>query len=338
VINTLMDPLHAPSAVKALNLGYHMLLEKPMATSLEDCIRIDQAARANGNIVSVCHSMRYHRTYQKVKELIDAGAIGQMISFDQLEAVEPIHQSHSFVRGNWGNQSRSSFMLMTKSCHDMDVLAWLVRRKCLKVSSFGSLTYFRADQAPPGAGQRCVDCSIESDCMYSAIKIYVTGNTGWAPYDMSKLNSEQRRAYLATSPLGRCVWHTDNDVVDHQVVNFLFDGEITGTFTMTAFATEGRYLRFHGTKGWLRASIDNNQIDLVQFPDNKQTIQLAPLGGTHGGADSNVMDNFIAALRAHDPNAVLTTTTQSLETHKIAFAAETARLESRVVDLAELSR
>ena len=114
IINTLMDQMHAPSAIKALNLGYHMLLEKPMATTLADAV-IDQAARKNNNIVSVCHSMRYHRTYQKVKELIDAGAIGQLISFDQLEAVEPIHQSHSFVRGNWGNQSRSAFMLLTKA-------------------------------------------------------------------------------------------------------------------------------------------------------------------------------------------------------------------------------
>jgi predicted dehydrogenase len=165
IVNTLMDQLHAPSAVKALELGYHMLLEKPMAVTLEDCISIDRAQRANDRMVSVCHSLRYQGTYREVKRLLDAGEIGTIVSIDQLEGVDPVHQSHSFVRGNWGNESRATFMLMAKSCHDVDVLLYLVGRDCLRVSSFGGLTHFVRAAKPPGAPARCSDgCPHETDC------------------------------------------------------------------------------------------------------------------------------------------------------------------------------
>ena len=104
VINTLMDRLHVASATKALGLGYHMLLEKPMAVTLNDCIAIDQARQDNERIVSVCHSLRYHGTYREVKRLIDSSAIGRVVSIDQLEGVDPVHQAHSF--GAWQLEQR----------------------------------------------------------------------------------------------------------------------------------------------------------------------------------------------------------------------------------------
>lgn len=343
VINTLTDRLHAASAIKALNQGYHMLLEKPMATTLEDCVAIDRARRDNHAIVSVCHSLRHHLFYVELKKLLQQGVIGRLISFDQLEGVHFIHQSHTYVRGNCGNESRSTFMLMSKSCHDVDIMAHLVDQPCHRVSSFGTLSYFRKENAPPGAPPRCTDgCPAEGDCVYSAYKVYGPEKSWRIFTEMSDMTIEERMEALKTSRFGRCVFQVDNDVVDHQIVAFEFEGGITGTFTMTAFHPGGRSIRLHGTHGFIQGELDRNEIKVHLFDADfdmgtKYTIKVPTVEGGHGGGDSNVMTNLVHALRTSNPDAVLTSTAVSLETHKIVFAAERARRESRVVDMAELN-
>jgi predicted dehydrogenase len=342
VINTLMDRLHAPAGIAALGLGYHMLLEKPMAVSLADCIALEETRRGNSRITSVCHSLRYHPTYRRVKQLVDAGAIGQVMSIDQLEGVEPVHQAHSFVRGNWGNEARSTFMLLAKSCHDIDILMHLVDRPCLRVSSFGSLSHFTADNKPAGAPERCSDgCRHEVECPYSALKVYGQGKS-WGRYiGLDRLTQDQRDDFVRTSDYGKCVYGTDNDVVDHQVVSFEFEGGATGTFTMTAFAPAGRKLRVHGSHGFISADVEKRRIELhrswgpgagVELIDVPQVSQ-----GTHDGCDDLIMESLVGAIRANDPSLVLTGSSESLRTHTVAFAAEIARCERRVVEIAELA-
>ena len=341
VFLALMDRLHAPAGLLALNLGYHMLLEKPMATTLEDCVALERAARENKRIVGVCHQMRYHRIYTELKRLLTDGALGRLISFDHIEYVEHLHQSHSFVRGNWGNQARSTFMLLAKCCHDVDNLMWLVGQPCRRVSSFGSLSYFTAENAPSGAPARCTDgCPAEAQCPYSAYKLYIHENPHWFQdhAGLTGKSYEERLQAARTGPYGRCVFRADNDVVDHQVVAFEFDGGITGTFTMTAFTPKGgRYFRFHGTHGFIQGSMDDNTLDVYRLADRKHDhIVLPPLAGSHGGGDDLVMHNFIRALRTKDPAVILASPAESLASHKIVFAAERARLEKRVVALTEM--
>ncbi|MAE61874.1 MAG: oxidoreductase [Planctomycetaceae bacterium] len=338
VINTTMDQLHAASAVAALDRGYHMLLEKPMATTLADCEAIDAAQRRSGTVVTVCHSLRYHRSWERIKALVDDGVIGELVSFEHLEGVEPIHQSHSFVRGNWGNEGRSTFMLMAKSCHDVDVLAWLVGRRCERVSSFGSLTHFVKANAPKGATAYCLDgCAAERECPYSAMKIYGDDRLWMAGHADLPADRTARVEVLRTSRYGRCVYDCDNDVVDHQVVSFEFEGGVTGTFTMTAFAPAGRHIRLHGTKGMLRSAADELRVDVHTYADGQdQRITLSEQAGGHGGGDDNVMASLVAAARANDPAAVSTTTAESLASHRVVFAAERARREGRVVEISEV--
>jgi len=263
----------------------------------------------------------------------------RLASFDQLESVGNIHQSHSFVRGNWGNEERSTFMLMSKSCHDLDIFAYLVDQPCQRVSSFGSLTHFRKENAPPGAPPRCTDgCPVEESCVYSAYKVYMPENAKYAFPALAYKNHDEKLEALKTGPYGKCVYQTDNDVVDHQVVSFEFRDGVTGTFTMTAFAFPGgRTIRLHGTQGYMKSNVESNSIDLYRYADNSHTqIKIPPQEGGHGGADDNVMRNLVHALRTDDPGAVLTSTAESLASHKIVFAAEKARLEKRVVELKEL--
>jgi predicted dehydrogenase len=358
VINTTMDRLHAASALRALDLGYDMLLEKPMAVTLADCAAIDAARSRHDRIVNVCHSLRYHPCYTKVKELIDGGAVGRVMSIDQLEGVDPRHQSHSFVRGNWGNEARSTFMLLAKSCHDVDMLCYLAGSDCQRVSSFGSLGHFTRANKPAGAPRRCVDgCPVSEQCPYDAVQLYAQGK-GYARFlGLQHQSAEQRMEFLRTSNYGRCAYDVDNDVVDHQVASFEFDGGTTATFTMTAFAPAGRKLRVHGTRGFIRADIEQDAIELHRFwgtarspesdaqdpygtaesvYDKPQRIEVAKLEGGHGGGDANVMRCLVRAIRTRDPQAVLTGTAESLRTHAVTFAAELARRERRVVEISEL--
>ncbi len=320
VVITTMDRDHAEPAVACLDKGYDVLLEKPMAVTLEDCRAIEATQRRTGGIVAVCHSMRYNRTTCKAKELIDSGAIGRLISLDLLEPVKPWHHVTSYVRGRWANSKTSSFMLLAKSCHDIDYLAYLTETPCNYVSSFGSLTWFRPENAPEGAPLHCIDgCPAEFECPYATWKC--------SPH------ADLR---------GRCVYHCDNDAVDHQVVILEFADDITATFTMTAFGKPGgRRLRAHGTEGELLMYGAENRIEVRKFPDrankseqnNGDTINfdLAMEVGGHGGGDQRITLNWLRALHSRDQSFILTDAQESLRTHTIVFAAEKARLEKRVV-------
>ena len=339
VVIATLDRDHVGPAVACMELGYDVLLEKPMATSLEDCRAIEAAQRRTGRIVAVCHSMRYHKGCRKVKELIAGGAIGELVTLDQLEQVVYWHQAHSYVRGNWRNEASSTFMLMAKSCHDIDYISYLVDRPCLKVSSFGALNYFRRDKAPAGSADRCTDaCPLEPSCPYSAIKAYVQSNREvWPASVVSHDHSaEAHMAAIRTGPYGRCVWKCDNDVVDHQTVNMLFAGDITATFTMTAFTKDGgRKVRAHGTLGDL--SYDENAIMVKTFADNNVIrIDLGEELGGHGGGDTRVICEWLQALHSRDDRNLVANAQESLKTHSIVFAAEQSRREGRTVDVATL--
>jgi predicted dehydrogenase len=340
LVNTTMDQQHVASAVKGLDLGYHMLLEKPMAVTLKDCIAIDEARRRNERIVSICHSLRYHLVYAQARRIIESGLLGKVISLDQLEGVDPQHQAHSFVRGNWANESRSTFMLLAKSCHDVDVISYLVGAPCERVSSFGRLSHFTKANEPAGATSRCSDgCKHEPVCPYSARKIYLEDSPYAEVIGLTVKSPQERLDFIRTTNFGRCAYDMDNNVVDHQVVNFEFTGGATATFTMTAFAPGGRTFRVHGTHGFMEASVEKRTIDITHFwgeNPSKEHITIPKQEGGHGGGDGNVMARLIEAINKNDPSLVLTGTDESLRTHAVTFAAEMSRREKRVVELNEL--
>ena len=340
VINTTMDRHHIGSAVAAFELGYHMLLEKPMASSLADCEAIAAAGRKAGTIASVCHSLRYNDVYSAVREVLRSGRIGDIVSVDQLEAVEHIHQSHSFVRGNWSNEGRSAFMLLAKSCHDIDILFDMVHDECVRVNSFGSLTFFRKENAPAGAPLRCLDgCPAEPDCPYHAWKVYGNPEKGWGRSVGLTMSGDALRQALQDGPYGKCVFQTDNDVVDHQVVSMEFAKGQTVTFTMTAFTPfGGRRIRVHGTKGYLEAETESRIVQIHEFWGEKrhETVEVPAREGGHGGADPLVMRTLIEAIETDNPSLVTTNLENSLMSHRIVFASERSRREGRVVQLSEL--
>ena len=335
------DHMHFEPTMKALESGYHVLLEKPMSASPEECIRMKEQAEKYNRVFVICHVLRYTRFFQALKELLDAGAIGRLMSIQHNENVAYWHQAHSFVRGNWRNSGESSPMILAKSCHDMDILLWLAGANCVHISSFGSLSHFKADQAPEGAPERCLDgCPVADECSYYAPRVYLTDKPGWMDMAVSNdLSYEARYKALQTGPSGRCVYHCDNDVVDHQVVSMEFANEVTAVFTMTAFTEEcSRTIKLMGTTGEIRGSMEKNEIEIIHFgTGRKETVTFAEQGGHtgHGGGDYGLMKDFVRVIRGSGGKDALTSAAKSVESHMMAFAAERSRLERCVVRLDE---
>ena len=339
-----MDDMHTAPAVQALKMGYDVLLEKPMANTEAECKQIAQAAAESGRVLSVCHVLRYTPFYSTIKKLIDDGVLGKVLCVQQIENVGYWHQAHSFVRGNWNNSQTTSPMILQKSCHDMDIISWLIGSRCTKVSSFGSLTHFTPENAPKGAPTRCLDgCPAAQSCPYFAPRFYLehprAKTDGFVDVITTDPSYDGVMAALKTGPYGRCVYRADNNVVDHQVVNLEFENTATASFVMTAFTQDfNRTLKIMGTAGELVGDMGKNEIIYHVFgqPDPVcLTVDVPQLkdGYQHGGGDFYLIRDFVRAVQADAQAENKTTAAQSLQAHVICFAAEKARLQQTVVAL-----
>ena len=324
-----LDDDHTAPAIRAMELGYHLLLEKPMSNTESECRQIVQTARNTARTLVVCHVLRYTPFYMTLKSLIDQGKIGEVTTINQIENVGYWHQAHSFVRGNWRSTKETSPMLLQKSCHDMDIILWLMGKNCEKVQSFGSLRHFTPENAPTGAPERCLaGCPHADTCPYYAPKLYMDmARTGW-PVDVitTDMSLKGRRKALEEGPYGRCVYHCDNDVVDRQVVNLEFEGGAVATFTMTGLSADFfRQLKIFGTEGQIEANMGTKEIILHRFGEEKKVIPLdmgTEVSG-HGGGDYGIMRDFLSILR--DGGESRSSAEVSLQSHLICFAAERSR-------------
>ena len=332
-----LDDDHTAPALKAMELGYHLLLEKPMSNQEEECRLIAETAKKTGRRLTICHVLRYTPFYMTLKALIDRGEVGQVTTINQIENVGYWHQAHSFVRGNWRNTKETSPMLLQKSCHDMDIILWLMGSNCTRVQSFGSLGYFTPKNAPEGAAKRCLDgCPHVETCPYSAPKLYLDmERTGW-PVDVitTDMSEEGRRKALEEGPYGRCVYYCDNDVVDRQVVNMEFENGSVATFTMTGLSADFfRELKIFGTQGQIRANMGTKEIVLHRFGEDPKMIpvDMGLEASGHGGGDYGIMADFLRILREGGESR--SSAEASLQSHLICFAAERSRKENIVVTL-----
>ena len=351
VVISTMDRQHYAPAMAAIEKGYDILLEKPMSATPEECVEIARAAKEKGVYVQVCHVLRFTPFFKALKNLIDSGVIGDVVHIQHAEDVGNIHQSHSFVRGNWRNSDESSCMILQKSCHDMDILAWLLGKKCKKVSSFGSLTYFKPENAPEGAPMRCTDgCPHSATCYYDAVKIYRDqGRDQFYSHMLLKRNEhgtdEEIVELLKTEPYGRCVFHCDNNVVDHQTVSLEFEDGATVSFSMAAFNKGGRYIRVMGTKGEISAKMSKDGFELYDFAtretkhiDIPDAVLNDSIDGGHGGGDGGIIKAVAARLNGDASSKSLCTIEETCRNHLIAFAAEESRVSGQTVDMDEFER
>lgn len=333
------DTEHVAPAIALAGKGYHLMVEKPLAPTEAECAKLVAAVTEAGVLFAVCHVLRYRPYTRLVKQLVDAGRLGDIVSVQHLEPVGHWHYAHSYVRGNWRRGDLASFMLLAKSGHDIDWLRHIVGQPIERVSSFGSLTHFRPSNQPAGAADRCVSCAVEPDCPYSAPRLYLgmlrDGRTGWPVSVITdSLTENGVRAALRDGPYGRCVYASDNDVVDHQVVAMEFGGGVTATFTMTAFTPHlDRRTQIFGTRGYLDGTGEHVTVhDFLTGETTSQEVRSAgqDAAAGHGGGDAGLLDAFTRAVATGDGSHILSGPAESLESHLAVFAAERARLTGTV--------
>ena len=339
------DQMHFEPAMKAIELGYHLLLEKPAAPTPAECYKIADAANKKGVSVIICHVLRFTPFFTTLKRIIDEGKIGKVMSINHYEGVGHIHYSHSFTRGNWHKEADSSPMLLAKSCHDIDILQWLVGGKCTRVHSFGTLSHFCAANKPEGAPEYCyMGCPAAESCPYNAEKIYACEKSHYISRaaDSESPTADDVRRVLTETNYGRCVYQCDNDVVDHQIVNLEYEGGATVSFTMCAFNEGGRRIHIMGTKGEVYATMKDKTITLYEFETGKKTdvpildaITNQEITGGHGGGDRGIMRALTEFLGGTYKGNALTDISTSVANHLTVFAAEQARREGRVVTVEE---
>jgi predicted dehydrogenase len=352
VVVTTPDREHAAASVRLAELGYHVLLEKPIAPTWAECVAVVDAAEKAGVILAVCHVMRYTAYTEAVHRVVTGGRLGQIAGIEHLEPVGWWHFAHSYVRGNWRRADQSGPSLLTKCCHDLDWLRYIVGRPAVSVSSQGGLRHFTAANRPAGAADRCLDCAVEPECPYSASRLYLgfLGNPRREAWPLSVITTELTedglRQALRDGPYGRCVYACDNDVADHQVVMIEFDGGVTATLTMSALTPYARRrTRIMGSRGFLEG--DGHQVTVTDFVTGQ--TEAVPVGGTgpadpragwaddgggHGGGDYGVISAFVEAVATGDRSLIRSGPRESLDSHLMAFAAERSRQSGAPVRVA----
>lgn len=348
------DRQHVKHAIPAMRKGYHILIEKPISPDLEECREIIRVAEETKRTVMVCHVLRFTPFYNKLKQLLDDGVIGEIVSIQHIENVGYWHQAHSYVRGNWRRSDETSPMILAKCCHDLDLLLWLTGKHCLRVNSFGGTYLFRKEKAPDGAASRCLDgCTCQADCPYDCERQYITGKTGFDsgrtgwPVDVVAMNPTREKLYeaLKTGPYGRCVYYCDNDAVDHQIVNMELEDGVTCQMTMCAFNEGGRRTKLMGTLGEIECDLEKNTIYVHRFCKEEYTFDVTTLLDKegmrgHAGGDHRMVEEFLDIVSGRIVPTVRTTTlADSVESHFIALAAEISRNEQgRTVSISEVSK
>ena len=350
-INGTMDEIHVETTIPLVEAGYHVLLEKPIAPNSSELNLLDAAVTKAGVKVAICHVLRYAPFYNDIQQRIVAGEIGEIIHIHSTENVSYHHMAVAFVRGKWNKRAVNPIML-AKCCHDLDLICWFNSGiKPSKISSMGGRHFFTTKNAPEGAGENCFDCDIERDCQYSAKRHYIDNNW-WSFYALAgeknyehgeETDNEMSSAHIATTDYGRCVWNSENDVVDRQSVIIEFENGSLATHDLVSNSSRAtRRLQIVGTKGeifgdmvsgqftvWKPAAIDGKEY-------TKEVVDTGVSEDMHGGGDLRLVRDFLSLVRGEQPSLATTSLSDSLNSHKIAFAADISMQESRIVDFDDI--
>lgn len=330
VIIALPDRLHYASCTKALSKGYHVLLEKPIGCTWGECLGIKKAQIEAKRLVLTGYVLRYAPFYQRLREVIASGCIGELTSVHHLAAISYGKASHAYCRGNWSVESKGTGMLVNKCTHDFDLIEWWTKgKKIKKISSFGSLFHWRPENKPEGAADRCMDCpaDIRKRCAFDAYKIYYDRTD--LRYHFADESDEAILNMIEKSPYGRCVYACGNDSVDHQTVLMEYDGGLTIILEMESYSQQRtRITHFYGTKGEIIA--DEHKIEILPFLGESTTI-IPQQNGHHGGGDREIMKEFVRMIRTATPERYTAILEAALESHRIAFLAEESRYTGKTI-------
>ena len=325
-IIALPDALHYEATRAFLERGCHVLVEKPLADDFARSAELVRLAAKAKRMVMVAHELRYSPYFAHIKELVDSGELGEVVSIAQQESVNFRKFAHSFVRGQLASAKASSPIVISKCSHDLDLFSWWTKAKCKKVTSFGSTKLFKRENAPQGSTERCESCPLANSCVWSAQSMYLeNGELGYMFADRSR---EAMEELVKSSPYGRCVFKCDNDVPDHQTVAMEFEGGATATLVMSAFTARNiRTTRVSLTHGEIIG--DGEELRVVNFA-NGRTVTIPAVSSNrsrHDGGDFGLVADTLSVIRRNDAEEFARVSCRALESHRIGFAAEESRLD-----------
>lgn len=349
VIVATPDTKHYSITIEALKKGYHVLLEKPMSPFLEECVEIAKAHEESGKVLSLAHVLRYAPFFQQIKKIIDSKKLGKIITMDLIEEVGYWHYAHSYIRGNWRKKEESGPIILTKSCHDLDILFYLLGSEVKEVFSRGSLEYFKKENAPKGSTERCIEnCTIKDKCPYNSEKFYLFEKDVFAikwPTNVISLDNsiDSRKKALEIGAYGRCVFRCDNNVCDNQIVTLYFENHVRATFRLTAFGQKPtRKIKIFLEGGEINGDLSEGSIKIIEYcgseKDNTLSYEKVSYLGDHGGGDEFLLKNFVKAILENDVSLNYTSARNSLNSHLLAFAAEESRIKNRIINFQEYKK
>ena len=337
LIITTQDASHFEITKAAIETGYkYILLEKPVSGVKDEYRLLRDMAEANGVILIICHVLRYSNYYSKIKEIIESGKIGDIVSINHTENVGYFHFAHSFVRGNWRDEFTSTPSILAKCCHDIDLIAWFIDSPCISVSSVGDVKYFCKENAPEGATDRCLGgCKAKKNCPYDAEAFYITD-----PFYKAKFIKHMKRTLtgkaknskqdivdaLNFGDYGKCVFLNDNNVCDHQLVTMQFENGAKAVLNLNGFSQKMfRECHIVGTKGELIGYGTKLKMNIIGGKSGTVWTGSPAVSG-HVEGDIRLISGFIKILcgERNDLKNV-TTIDATVISHDIAVAAEISR-------------
>ncbi len=337
LIITTQDASHFEITKAAIETGYrYILLEKPVSGVRDEYRLLRDMAEANGVILIICHVLRYSNYYSKIKEIIESGKIGDVVSVNHTENVGYFHFAHSFVRGNWRDEFTSTPSILAKCCHDIDLIAWFIDSPCVSVSSVGDVKYFRKENAPEGATERCLGgCKAKKSCPYDAEAFYITDpfyRAKFIKYMKRTLTGKAKNSRqdivnaLKYGDYGKCVFLNDNNVCDHQLVTMKFENGAVAVLNLNGFSQKMfRECHIVGTKGELIGY--GTKLKMNIFGGKSSSVWTgSPAVSGHVEGDIRLINGFIKIICGERSDLKnVTTIDATVISHDIALAAEVSR-------------
>ena len=335
------DKDHVHQCIRAMELGYDILLEKPISDSAEEIDLLLKAQKKTGRKIVVCHVLRYSAGVNLLDKVLKTGVLGKLITIDQTERVRFWHYLQAYFKLHSLWEGKTFATILAKCCHDLDLIQHFAQSKCHSVSSVGGVAFFKRENAPEDATEYCLDCPHVDTCPYSAKRVYVDNwkaagrpefKWPWNKVSLKNPNTEEDLYNgIRNSVFGKCAFMLDADkdehVVDHQLVQMAFKNGVVANLKMVFSANVGRRIALYGTLGEVVMDMYTDSVEVMPYGGEKQVLKISDhafIADQHGGGDRGIVEELYGIMTGEITE--YTSLEESVESHLIGIAAEKSRL------------
>jgi predicted dehydrogenase len=328
VVIATVDCMHEEHALLALQNGKHVYIEKPLATTVDGCLRIIEAAKRTGKVLSMGFNLRHNAMIHKLHDLVAQGTFGEIFSIQAIEHYCGGRTYHS----RWNrHKAKTGGLWIHKGSHDFDVINYLMgsQARPARVACFANLSVLRPDHLPfqpregVAPGPRCSVCPYVRECPDAA------------PAADNMLFNDDTAA-VDGYYRDECMYLSEKDTHDQGIAIVEYDNGATASHS-EYFATpiSNRHYLLEGTAAHVEGDLHDATVNWqTRWSNERYECKIGPQKGGHGGSDPNIIQAFLAAIRTGEkPRA---TAVDGLWSVAVGVAAEKSRAEKRVIELADL--